>query len=495
MSRRLEELSEDALVSGGRRAQKAAEEAGFSEELRQKLEERIAGADFKNTYARELSQANLPSYAGKGTRDLAGAQHWTGEESVEDASLRMLNDSMVKPMRTKPRVPGVPTPKKVDTGRPAPGAAASKGVRLANARDQTSVYSALRDSSMTDEEREKFRREMQERFQSHGRTAAWSVRALESLANERIEDAIARGQFRNIPRGQKIERDYNMGNPFLDTTEYFMNKIIQKQEIVPPWIEKQQELVGNASRFRSRLRNDWRRHAARMIASKGGTLDAQIRRAQAYAAAEKIFNPKAPKQETLNAVNDEGHLSQITLSGELKASPVPDPDEPEEVTVTATSDVGAAPTDAQAIEVTTITALETTTNSTPGPTPAAIPAADHPFRDADWEAAEHSYLTLAVKELNNLTRSYNLMAPDLAKKPYFSLERELRAAFADVAPQVAEEIQNRATRAPARTLGGKGNVRKGGVMERLSGPEVKVYDEVRPQYGFKEFWRDLFRKG
>ena len=36
-----------------------------------------------------------------------------------------------------------------------------------------------------------------------------------------------------------------------------MNKMIQRQDIVPPWIEKQQELVKTANVFRGRLRADW----------------------------------------------------------------------------------------------------------------------------------------------------------------------------------------------------------------------------------------------
>jgi hypothetical protein len=62
-----------------------------------------------------------------------------------------------------------------------------------------------------------------------------------SLASERVVDAIPRGHFRNLPHGRAVERDCSARGPFLDTTEYFMNKIVQKQEIVPPWIKKQQE--------------------------------------------------------------------------------------------------------------------------------------------------------------------------------------------------------------------------------------------------------------
>ncbi|KAI9738880.1 MAG: hypothetical protein M1818_005193 [Claussenomyces sp. TS43310] len=84
-----------------------------------------------------------------------------------------------------------------------------------------------------------------------------------------------------------------------------------------------------------------------------------------------------------------------------------------------------------------ITTLETSTQRTQSDaTPATespsvealvlalLPA---PFRDPAWEAAEQSYLALAVKNLNSLTRSYNLVAPELAQKPYFNLKCELKA--------------------------------------------------------------------
>ena len=48
-----------------------------------------------------------------------------------------------------------------------------------------------------------------------------------------------------------------------------MNKMIQRQDLVPPWIEKQQELLKAARVFRTRLRSDWRRYVARMIAAEG----------------------------------------------------------------------------------------------------------------------------------------------------------------------------------------------------------------------------------
>lgn len=230
MSRRLAELSEAILEEGGRSAQKVIEKAGFDEDLKNRLLERIAGTEFRNNNRQAFAQAKLRPSAGKEDRANAAADPWTGTESVADASLRMLNDAY-KPVKRPAGIPRphAPPPRKVDTGRPKNKT--STGARLANARDRSSRYSYLRDESLTKEEKDQFRKELKDKFTPGARATPTTLRGLTSLANERIEDAIARGQFKNLPRGQKIERDYNASSPFLDTTEYFMNKIIQRQEI------------------------------------------------------------------------------------------------------------------------------------------------------------------------------------------------------------------------------------------------------------------------
>lgn len=498
MTRRLRDMSEEALETGGRSAQKTISSAGFSEELKKQLEERIASASFRAENQASFVEAELPLTASRHTRDIATASPWSGTESIHDASLRMLNDAH-KPLKIgKGHMPGpsAQLPRSIDTGQRTQRAT---GTRLADARDRSGLYSSLKDSDIDEQERQKRFQELKDRFSPHGRSVTpGTIQGLASLANERIEDAISRGQFRNLPnRGKVVERDYNASNPFLDTTEYFMNKIIQKQEIVPPWIEKQQELVTTANKFRSRLRADWKRHAARVIASKGGTLQEQIRKAEAYAKAELIVNPQRKKTETLNAVDSGGHISQISLSGELK---IPSPSSPdtsvsEKIVAERTpldsnsqntpkaSESGKPP--AQSIQV----PLNTASASTP-------PAA-YPFRDPDWEKIESAYHNLAIKDLNSKTRSYNLQAPDLAKKPYYSLTRELNACFADVAPQLAEAIKDRAMKPIRKTegfgqsLAGGGG---GGVMDRLVGEKVRVRDErTERQYGFKQFWKGLLK--
>lgn len=411
----------------------------------------------------------------------------------------MLNDAH-KPLRgTGP--PRIPMPRgqplSVDM-RMKKALQRSQGERLANARDRTSIYALSQDPNMNEKEREQMRKQLKERFTSGARPMPGSVRGLAALANERIEDAIARGLFKNIPRGKgkNIERDYTASSPFLDTTEYFMNKIIQKQEIVPPWIEKQQELVKAAAVFKGRLRVDWKRHAARVIASKGGSLDVQVRRAKAYAAAEAANNPKAPKVESLNEVDGKGKVAEVLIT-ETAASP----DEVQDSNITVTEALPGSTHSAEGDQSTPSSTSPKTppeasdhvrSNGTETASSSKKPLPQvHPFRDPAWEALERAYQTLAITNLNNLTRSYNLMAPDLAKKPYFNLERELRLCFADVASQLPGEIHARA-RAPTKIKVEVVGHRPGGVLESFGGEKARVYDSQKPNYGFKDFWKDLW---
>src|SRR5438105_2037900 len=65
MSRRLAQMSDESLETGGRSAEKVVKEAWFDETLKRELEERIANASFRNEHPSAFAQAELPSSAGK----------------------------------------------------------------------------------------------------------------------------------------------------------------------------------------------------------------------------------------------------------------------------------------------------------------------------------------------------------------------------------------------------------------------------------------------
>ncbi|KAL2214126.1 hypothetical protein CC79DRAFT_1328022 [Sarocladium strictum] len=473
MTRRLEEATEEALLTGGRAGQRAIEDAGFSDELKEKLFDKISEAKFRKQYAGAFATATMPESAGEGTRAMAAGQPWTGVESAEDSVLRMLNDAR-KPLKPGQRGKFQTPPVDMRLKRPPKQ---SSGHRVASARDKVMQYAAVeaKSSGRSEEEKEAYRQELKERFAPGGRAMPTSFTGLAGLANERIEDAIARGQFKDIPRGKGIERDRRADNPFIDTTEYIMNKMIQRQDIVPPWIEKQQDLVKDANAFRSRLRNDWKRYAARMIAAEGGSLVEQMAKAEAYAAAELVHNPR--KRST----------DQIPVPANVTDDPV--------MVKMRQQQVAAAEADAEVAA-----AIKTLEADAADDAKAAAAVLPRPFRDPAWEAAELKYLTLSIDTLNASTRSYNLQAPDLAKKPYFSLKRELDSCYADVAPLLAGELRDRALgprKKPQVLTGGVYEKQRVGIMDHFGGKQdaVRIHYEGRDKaYGLKEWWRDVWRK-
>lgn len=60
LSRRLSEMTEEALLEGGRSAQKNIEAAGFSDDLKAQLEEKIKTSTFKSENAAAFSVVNMP---------------------------------------------------------------------------------------------------------------------------------------------------------------------------------------------------------------------------------------------------------------------------------------------------------------------------------------------------------------------------------------------------------------------------------------------------
>lgn len=59
MSRKLEQMTEESLENSGARAGKTVEEAGFSDELKKRLEARILDANFRNENVQAFAAASM----------------------------------------------------------------------------------------------------------------------------------------------------------------------------------------------------------------------------------------------------------------------------------------------------------------------------------------------------------------------------------------------------------------------------------------------------
>ena len=192
MSRRLEEATEDAMLSGGRAGVRAIEAAGFSEELKTRLLNRLSDARADDASA--LNAAGLPAATGQPRSGVfsatTAAQPWTGEEPTADAVLRMLEDAH-RPLR--PELRGTP---KIPKPRPGPvdmrirrGPRVSPGDKAAAARDLAVAYAGMglkdADKAASDKQREAFRKELRERFSPGARAMPNTISGLAALANER----------------------------------------------------------------------------------------------------------------------------------------------------------------------------------------------------------------------------------------------------------------------------------------------------------------------
>ncbi|ESK94059.1 hypothetical protein Moror_12804 [Moniliophthora roreri MCA 2997] len=99
-----------------------------------------------------------------------------------------------------------------------------------------------------------------------GRPNPVSLKGWASLIEDRIERARSAGIFNNVKgRGKPLVRTVEESNPFIAREEFLMNRIVQKNGAVPPWVELQAELDTAVTTFRDLLRQSWTRRAIRNL--------------------------------------------------------------------------------------------------------------------------------------------------------------------------------------------------------------------------------------
>ena len=91
LSRRLAEMTEESIESGGRTAQKIMDEAGFSEELKRKLEAKIQDSNFRNENPAAFAQMDMPVHSPnldklRRMTDRITVQRWQGHAADRGGS-------------------------------------------------------------------------------------------------------------------------------------------------------------------------------------------------------------------------------------------------------------------------------------------------------------------------------------------------------------------------------------------------------------------------
>lgn len=183
----------------------------------------------------------------KHARDIYNAQPWSGEESNIDANLRMIVDLKPKAMK----VPVLSSRK-----------LASPHEKLAQARDISLDYKLAKDSP-TQEPNDNFRELYRERLLGPDQFVPLSSSTSDfvgSVASNKInaEIDLKTGRFESADmanvRGKPLNREHLQN---ATDSNYFMNQILNKQSVLPPWIESQRGINSEIARFRSKIDDMW----------------------------------------------------------------------------------------------------------------------------------------------------------------------------------------------------------------------------------------------
>lgn len=84
---RLAQITDEMIEQDGRRAKKAIEEGGFSEELKKQLEARLQESSFRSENAAAFAQASLPV---RSIHSLADAQGLNASSPAQVKELKVL---------------------------------------------------------------------------------------------------------------------------------------------------------------------------------------------------------------------------------------------------------------------------------------------------------------------------------------------------------------------------------------------------------------------
>ena len=78
-----------------------------------------------------------------------------------------------------------------------------------------------------------------------------------------------------------------------------------------------------------------------------------------------------------------------------------------------------------------------------GVTAQAVELAERGYRDPEWEAKERAFHEAGMRDLNDVVRRFNIIAPYAVRRPFYSLEAELERTFRVAQPFIAGELRRR----------------------------------------------------
>lgn len=256
MKRRLQDLLESNTIDQNDPLMKISHGSNGKSRDINAIYKDLDDISFKDKYKAELSITDGHNNMNKHARDIATGKPWTSDEDPMDTSLRMLLDVAPKSKGGHGSVSNLgfksynSTIREMNEPRSTRRSIRIRD-RLEKAQDKVGIYQQDKKSAEDIEKKEasEFRALYAEKF-----TPIGSFEKLRSIADARIEESMKKGEFKSVKTLYGKETDVVNNHAHIDRTDYLLNNILVRQNIVPPWIEKQGSVDKDIEMFRKELK-------------------------------------------------------------------------------------------------------------------------------------------------------------------------------------------------------------------------------------------------
>lgn len=207
---------------------------------------------FKMAFQKELSHLKSESILNrnrhaKDIADTVANKPWDGTESVHDVNLRMLLDLKPPPVKYQKTI--ITPPMSIKD-------------RIENAKESSLDYKIGNTKKEDDNFRELYKEKLLGPSMFLNSSSPHTLLGMATtLADAKINASINHdtGHFNDTGdmssvRGKPLDREHLRN---CTDTNYFMNHILNKQEVLPPWIDSQQSIDRQIIDFRKTIDNEW----------------------------------------------------------------------------------------------------------------------------------------------------------------------------------------------------------------------------------------------
>ncbi|TFY53963.1 hypothetical protein EVJ58_g9146 [Rhodofomes roseus] len=360
-------------------------------------------------------------------------QNWTGDESVQDAVLRMLVDKY-KPLRSGP----------IRTAEEKLRAAPPK-VSTPEVSTPESGYHPLGESPST--------------LVSSSATDTTSTEGVSTQSTPRKYDP-GEPILPGIPGHQPWQTTFKVPSHATSHVHYGQIPRQPSRKAAPPPLDEKEKRKQREMRRRTE-------HAGRLSRARESTLDYRLGIRSGPGAHRP--NPTTLKgwtnlvEDRIQRAREEGLFNSVKGRGQPLVSPTQDKNPfigreeflmnrivqrqgaaPPWVEVQGEVDSAIASFRELIKQSWTRRAIRLLTISQPAAQlPQLTPAEVSVLRDAEWEARERAFHDHALEEVNSLVRKYNGLAPYVVRRAYYMRGTELEKAYRDSAEDILQGLADR----------------------------------------------------